>query len=338
MKLAFFVNQMKTEYSEYGTTRLAMAACKLDHEVWYVDLGNLDFHTDDKIGAVAHRAHLHGGDDLETFLDRAKRDENAHDVILDDFDAVWLRNDAVEDLHERPWASNVGVVFGQMLAQRGVTVVNDPVALSRAGGKLYLHEFPESIRPKGIVSRHPERIKEFVAEVGRSVVKPLYGAKGRNVFMIEGPDDPNLNQMIEAVCEDGYVTAQEFVAGGDDGDLRLFLMDGEPLQHNGMQAAFRRVPGGDDPRANISAGGKPVDVSLSETEFAIARAMKDKLVADGMFFVGVDIVGDKVVEINAESPGGLQSVEHFTKWDFGVTLCRALERRVRSARRARSAA
>jgi glutathione synthase len=93
------------------------------------------------------------------------------------------------------------------------------------------------------------------------------------------------------------------------------------------------VPRGNDLRANISAGGKPVEAQIGETEFKIAEALKERLVQDGMFFVGIDVIGDKVVEINAESPGGLQSVEHFTGIDFGLTICEALERRVLDAGR-----
>jgi glutathione synthase len=333
VKIAFLVNDVATEDSEYGTTRLAMAAAKREHEVWYAGLADVDYEPDEKVRARGHRATFQRGDDLASFLHRAQEDESERGIVLEEFDAVWLRSDSIQDLHERPWAAGLGVVFGQMLSTRGVTVVNDPVGLSRAASKLYLQEFPSDIRPRCIVSRHPDEIKAFIARTGRTVVKPLYGAQGRNVFVVEDGDDPNLKQMIAAVLEDGYLTAQEFVPGAEDGDLRLFLLDGEPLQEDGSFAGFRRVPRGNDLRANISAGGKPVEAEIGETEFKIAEALKERLVQDGMFFVGIDVIGDKVVEINAESPGGLQSVEHFTGIDFGLTICEALERRVLDAGR-----
>jgi glutathione synthase len=331
MKIAFFVNELATEESEYTTTRLAMAAARLGHEVWYLGLGDVHYEPDEKLRAHAHRAVYEDRDELASFLSRAQDEDSRGGMVLDEFDAAWLRNDSIQDLSDRPWASQIGVVFGQMLADRGVTVVNDPIGLSRAGSKLYLQEFPAAIRPRCIVSRNPEEIKDFVGRVGRTVVKPLYGAMGRNVFVIEDEEDPNIQQMIEAVLEQGYVTAQEFVPGAEDGDIRLFLLDGEPLRVDDTYALFRREPEGNDVRANISAGGRPREASIGEKEFEIARAMKDKLVADGMFFVGLDIIGDKVVEVNAESPGGLQSVEHFTGIDFGVPICRALEQRVGKA-------
>lgn len=330
MKLAFFVNDVETEESEFTTTRLARAAARLGHEVWYVGVGDVDYQADETLRARGHRAEPVKGDELEPFLSRAKSDERRDEIVLDRFDAVWLRNDTIEDMQDRPWASSVGVVFGQVLSGRGVTVVNDPVGLSRAGSKLYLQEFPAEIRPSCIVTRDPNEIQEFVARTGHTVVKPLYGAKGHNVFMVDGEDDPNLAQMVGAVLEDGYAIAQEFVSGGEGGDLRLFLLDGEPLQADGCYAAVRRIPQGNDLRANISAGAKPEEADIGERELEVVRPLKDSLVKDGMFFVGVDIVGDKVVEINAESPGGLQSVEHFAGVDFGVTICEALERRVAS--------
>ena len=332
MRIAFFVNDVATEVSEYATTRLAMAAGKRGHEAWYVGVGDIDYLPDDRIRARAGRARYEEGDELKPFLERMQEEERT-EIELDRFDAVWIRNEAVDDLEERPWAASAGVEFGRFLAERGVTVVNDPSTLARAGSKLYLHEFPQSIRPKGLISRDGDKIKDFIEQVGRSVIKPVYGAKGRNVFMVDGDDDPNLNQIIEAVCEHGYVTVQEFVSGGDDGDLRMFLLDGEILSHKGKHAAFRRIPGDDDPRANISAGGKPRSVELTDREYEIATTMKPKLRADGLFFVGIDIVGDKVIEINAESPGGLQSAEHFADYDWGLTICDALEQRVRRTRR-----
>lgn len=148
--------------------------------------------------------------------------------------------------------------------------------------------------------------------------------------MLEDEGEANLAQITEAVLEDGYAIVQEFVDGGENGDARIFLLEGRPLERNGKQAAFRRVPTGNDPRANISVGGRSVPLEVGDTERAIIDAIGDKLVADGMFFVGIDVIGDKVVEINAESPGGMQSVERLYDVDVCPTVIEALERRVTS--------
>ena len=108
------------------------------------------------------------------------------------------------------------------------------------------HRHSQQDRRRGIslVTRDPKAIERFVGKVGRSVVKPLYGAKGRNVFMIEDEGEANLAQMTEAVLEDGYAIVQEFVDGGEDGDARIFLLEGQILERHGKPAAFRRVPTG----------------------------------------------------------------------------------------------
>lgn len=331
MRLAFFVNDVATEIDEYATTRLARAAAQRGHEVWYVGVGDVEFGgSEGKVVARAHAAVFEEDDTLATFMERVK-ESAAERVVMDDLDALFLRNESIDDLlQDRPWASPLAVVFGQMLQARGVTVVNDPTSLVRATSKLYLEEFPEKIRPRSLVTRDPDAIERFVREVGHSVVKPLYGAKGRNVFMIEDEGETNLAQMTEAVLQDGYAIVQEFVDGGEQGDARIFLLEGEILERDGVLAAFRRVPSGNDPRANISTGGRSVPLEIGDEQREIVEAMGAKLVADGMWFVGIDVIGGKVVEINAESPGGMQSVERLYKIDVCPTVIEALERRTAS--------
>ena len=330
MKLAFFVNDVASEEDEYTTTRLARAAAQRGDAVWYIGVGDVEFGgSNGQFVARARAAEFQKDDTLETFMVGIK-ERDAERIIMDDLDALFLRNDSIEDQQQRPWASPLGVVFGQTLKARGVTVVNDPVSLVRASSKLYLEEFCEKIRPRSLVTRDAEAIERFVGEVGHCVVKPLYGAKGRNVFMIEDEGETNLAQMTEAVLQDGYAIVQEFVGGGVEGDARIFLLEGQILEVDGKLAAFRRVPSGNDPRANISVGGRPVPFQIGDVERDIIEAMRKKLVDDGMYFVGIDVVGNKVVEINAESPGGIQSVERLYEIDVCPTVIETLERRTGS--------
>ena len=148
--------------------------------------------------------------------------------------------------------------------------------------------------------------------------------------MVDGEDEPNLNQIMEAVLEDGYIYAQGYVDGAEEGDMRIFLLDGELIEVDGHVSAFRRVPEGNDPRANISTGGRMQPGEITEEQRAMVEAMRDKLVQDGMFFVGIDVIGDKVVEINAESPGGLQAIERLYEVDISPVVIDALERRTRN--------
>jgi glutathione synthase len=326
MRLAFFVKDVATEVDEYATTRLARAAAQREHEVWYVGVGDVELESDGPLMARAHGAEFQKDDTLESFMERVK-ERDAERIVMDDLDVLFLRNEPVEDLQERPWASAMGVAIGQMLKARGVMVVNDPTTLVRASTKLYLEEFPESVRPRSLVTRDPASIERFVAEVGHSVVKPLLGGKGRNVFVIENGDEANLAQITEAVLGDGYAIVQQFVDGAEDGDARIFLLEGQILEQDGKLAAFRRVPAGNDPRANISAGGRALPFEIGDTERGIVEAMSKKLVDDGMYFVGIDVVGDKVLEINADSPGGLQAIERLYEMDVCLTVIESLERR-----------
>lgn len=329
MRVAFFVNQVGTEIDEYTTTRMAKAAAIQGHEVWYVGLGDITQRPDQRLAATARSGAHEAQDTLSSYLERVQGRE-PQSIELDDMDAVFLRNDSIEDLHERPWANNLHIIFGQMLASRGVTVVNDPVGLSRASSKLYLEEFPAQVRPPSLVTRDADEIKDFVAEVGPAILKPLYGAKGRNVFIVHGADEPNLAQIIEAVLQDGYVLAQGYAEGAEQGDLRLFLLEGELLHVDGVDAVFRRVPQEGDPRANISAGARPRSADVGDTERRVVEALHDKLVADGMFFVGIDVIGDKVIEINAESAGGLQAIERLYDVDVCPAIMDALEKRTQT--------
>jgi glutathione synthase len=330
MRIAFLVNRVETEVDEYATTRLAKAAALMGHEVWYVGLDDMRIgEPDGEIAAHARPGIARNDDTLTAFVDRVK-ESSAERIRLDKLDAVFLRNDSIEDLQDRPWAGSLGSVFGQLLVAHGVTVVNDPTVLLRAGTKVYLDEFPAEIRPRSLMTRNEEDVRNFISSVGRAIVKPLCGAKGRNVFMVDGDDEPNLNQIMEAVLEDGYIYAQAYVDGAEDGDMRIFLLDGELIEVDGHVSAFRRTPDGNDPRANISTGGKIGPGDVTETTRAMVEAMRDKLVQDGMFFVGIDVIGGKVVEINAESPGGLQAIERLYEVDICPVVIDALERRTRN--------
>jgi len=148
--------------------------------------------------------------------------------------------------------------------------------------------------------------------------------------MVDGEDEPNLNQIMETVLEDGYLYAQGYVEGADEGDMRIFLLDGELIEVDGHISAFRLVPDGNDPRANICACFMMAPGDITDKQRAVVKAMHDKLVQDGMFFVGIDVIGDKVIEINTESPGGLQGIEHLYGIDICPVVIDALERRTQN--------
>ncbi len=330
MKIGFLVNDIKTEETGYTTSRLAATAVGLGHEVWTMGVGDLAYDADEKIRARARGVTKKKYASSEVYL-RELQGQNAvkQRITVDDLDVLLLRNDPSTDANSRPWAATAGIQFGRIAMRHGVIVLNDPNGLARAMSKMYFQTFPEEVRPKTVITRDRDEIKAFAKEQAETIVlKPLQGSGGQSVFLVRPEDVPNLNQMIDAVSRDGYVIAQEYLPAAAEGDMRLFLMNGQPLRHKGKYAAFRRVRTGGDMRSNIHAGGKLKEAEVDTTALRIAEIVRPKLVQDGMFLVGLDIVGDKLMEINVFSPGGLGSAQKFEGVNFNRAVIHALERKV----------
>jgi glutathione synthase len=331
MKIGFVVNDVKTELAGYTTTRLAMTAKNLGHDVWTLGVGDFVYSPDGSIYAHARGTSGEGYDNLETFMTELQSNKARREKIrVDDLDVLMLRNDPAEDISEHQWAQTSGILFGRLAVERGVIVVNDPEFLATAINKTYFQHFPEQVRPKTCISRNPADIIEFIDEHGSDVViKPLQGSGGHNVFFIKDGDRANRNQMIEAVLRDGYCIVQEYLPAAVDGDVRLFVMNGAALEKDGKFAAFRRVNKKGDGRSNMHSGGESVAAEVTPQMLELVEAVRPKLVHDGMFLVGLDIVQDKLMEINVFSPGGLGSVGTLTGIDFTQVVINDLERKVR---------
>lgn len=330
MKLGFVVNDVLTEKAAYTTTRLAMTAVKMGHECWLLGVGDFIYSADGSICARARRPAGKQYESLEAFLEELQSDEaEGERVSVDDLDVLLLRYDPAEEKRERPWAQTAGVLFGEMAMSRGVIVLNDPRALASALNKTYFQQFPEVVRPKTCISRNAAEIKEFIGRQQDTVViKPLQGSGGQSVFLIRQDDTANLNQIIEAVSRDGYCIVQEYLPAASEGDVRLFVMNGRPLMRDGRYAAFRRVNKSGDVRSNMHSGGQSEPVEVTEQMLRLVEAVRPKLVRDGIFLAGLDIVDDKLMEINVFTPGGLGSASAFAGVDFCETVIEALQRKV----------
>ncbi len=330
MRIAFVVNDIRTEEAGYTTTRLALTAMGMGHEVWYIGVGDFAYDPDGGIAARAIGPSKKKFATREALLTDLQSDDARRERIgTGDLDVVLLRNDPAVDAHDRPWAQHAGVMFGRRAMHRGAIVLNHPDGLSKAMNKMYFQEFPEEVRPRTLITRSRDDIKEFVkSEGGTIVLKPLQGSGGQSVFLVRPEEAANLNQMIEAISRDGYVIAQEYLPAAERGDMRMFMMNGEPLMYKGKYAAFERLRASGDMRSNIHAGGKVAKGTVTDTALHIAEVIRPKLVMDGMFLVGLDIVGDKLMEVNVFSPGGLGSAQEFEKVDFSRHVIEALERKV----------
>jgi glutathione synthase len=332
MRIGFTVNDVRTEQAGYTTIRLAMAAINRGHEAWFIGAGDFAYDPDDRIHARAHTVTGKKYNSSEAFTAdlQGKKRSRQERLTVDDLDVLLLRSDPSTDTGFRAWAQTSGINFGRVAMRRGVIVLNDPNGLAKAMNKMYFQLFPEEVRPATVITMDREEIKAFVeAQGGTAVLKPLQGSGGTGVFLVRPDDKPNLNQMIESLTRDGYVIAQEYLPAAKEGDTRLFVMNGRPLRYKNKYAAFRRLRSGDDMRSNIHAGGRLKQAQITENELRIAEIVRPKLVQDGMFLVGLDIVGDKLMEINVFSPGGLGSAQKFEKVNFTHAVLESLEAKVR---------
>jgi glutathione synthase len=329
MRIGFLVNDLATEKAGFTTVRLAHESVNQGHQVFYFGVGDLAYDADESVRARARTFPKKTyGSNVSFFKDLQGGKGIDERITVDDLDVLMLRNVPSDDFIARPWATQAAAEFGRVAMRHGVIVVNDPNGLAKASTKMYFQLFPKSVRPRALITRDRDEIKDFAKEEGTVVLKPLQGSGGASVFLVRPDDMPNLNQMIDAVSRDGFVIAQEYLPAAEEGDMRLICVNGQPLRVKGKYAAFRRVRSGGDMRSNLHAGGRLAPAEITDEALHIAEIVRPKLVQDGMFFVGLDIVGDKLMEINVFSPGGLGSARKFTKVNFARTVVEALERKV----------
>jgi glutathione synthase len=173
--------------------------------------------------------------------------------------------------------------------------------------------------------------KEFVKKQGvHIIIKPLRGSGEQGLFLLRDDNLGNLNQMIEAVSRDGRVVVQEYLEAAGEGDVRLFIMNDQPLRHKGHDAAFHRRHVPNDLRSSIRGGGDKAPASVDHVAPHMAAIVGPKLAEDGTFLIGLDIVGCKLLEIDVFSPAGLGSARQFERADSAVGVSEALERKVQS--------
>lgn len=330
IRLGFVINDMATEQENYTTIRLARTAVNRGHYVALVGLGGFIYDANDTVRAHAHVPAAERYDTDAALLEELQGEGAATERIsVEELDVLMLRSDPAEEVEERPWAPNSGLLFAHLAALRGVIVLNDPTHLAHASNKTYFQHFPEEVRPATAITMDPGEIKSFInAHDGHGVIKPLQGSGGQGVFVVTPESGGNLNQMIDAVTRDGYAIVQEYLSRAADGDLRLLTLNGRPLCVEGTYACIRRYNDSGDARSNISAGGKYELVTPDADALRLAGIVAPKLMRDGMYLAGLDIVGDKMMEINVDTPGGLNMVEDLSGLPFAAHIIADVERKV----------
>ncbi|MBP0905352.1 glutathione synthetase [Mariniflexile gromovii] len=328
MKIAFIINDHETEKVNYTTPGLGYSAYKRGHDVYFIGVGELSYASKGHLSIRCKTIKDANFNSQETYF-KALQKESFTTISSENLDILFLRNNPADEINKRDWAQNAAYIFGEIAMSNGVIVLNHPSSLASAVNKMYFQHFPEILRPQTIVTRDHNEIKAFFKDQKQKMIlKPLQGSGGTNVFMMDKKNEHNLSQTIDAICRDGFVIAQEYLTEASNGDTRLFLMNGEPLQADGKYAMMQRVNASGDIRSNIHAGGKPQPAKMTDQIMKLAELVRPKLVQDGMFLVGLDIVGDKLMEINVFSPGGLNVINQMYDADFYAPIIEAIEKKV----------
>lgn len=239
-------------------------------------------------------------------------------IDLAELDAVLMRKDPPFDTE---------YIYATYILERaeiqGALIVNKPQSLRDCNEKLFTAWFPE-LTPTTLVTRKSDKIKAFREKHGDIILKPLDGMGGASIFRVKA-GDPNVSVIIETLTnhEQNYCMAQTFVPDISNGDKRILVVDGEPMPY-----CLARIPAKGETRGNLAAGGTGEARPLSETDWAIANAVAPTLKEKGLIFVGLDVIGDKLTEINVTSPTCIKEIE--AAFDISITgkLMDAIERRI----------
>ncbi|QYK00938.1 glutathione synthase [Shewanella psychrotolerans] len=242
----------------------------------------------------------------------------ATDTPLAELDAILMRKDPPFDTE---------FIYATYMLERaeeqGVLIVNKPQSLRDANEKLFTAWFSE-FTPETIVTRDAQRIRAFYQEKGDIILKPLDGMGGSSIFRVKA-NDPNLGVIIETLTNHGqqYAMAQAFIPDITAGDKRILVVDGVPVPYS-----LARIPQKGETRGNLAAGGRGVAQPLSDSDWAIANAIGPELKKRGLIFVGLDVIGDKLTEINVTSPTCIKEIEAAFDVDITGMLMDAIEARI----------
>jgi glutathione synthase len=244
---------------------------------------------------------------------------------LDALDLILMRKDPPFDME---------YIYTTYLLERaeqsGVLVVNKPQGLRDANEKLYTAWFPQCCPPT-LVTRNAEQIRAFLAEHGDIILKPLGTMGGTSVFRVRR-DDPNISVILETLTQFArrFVMAQRFIPEIEEGDKRILLVDGEPVPY-----ALARIPAPGETRGNLAAGGRGAGVDLTERDRWICAQVGAALRARGLLFVGLDVIGDYLTEINVTSPTCVRELDALYGLNIAGSLLDSIETRLETVRRQR---
>ncbi|MBD3764084.1 MAG: glutathione synthase [Rhodobacterales bacterium] len=291
-----------------STFRIGIEAQARGHELFY--------YTPDRLAFVEGRVMAHG------HWIALRRERGNHvtylredEVDLAQMDVVWLRQDPPFDM------AYITSTHLLELIHPATLVVNDPFWVRNSPEKLLVLRFPD-LTPSTAIARDLATIREFKARHGDIILKPLYGNGGAGVFRLD-PNDRNLaslHELFTGMSREPLIV-QKFLPAVARGDKRVILVDGEPV------GAINRVPQAGETRSNMHAGGRPEPTDLTPRDREICAAIGPVLREKGLIFVGIDVIGDWLTEINVTSPTGIQELERFTGINAAERIWQVIEAR-----------
>lgn len=321
MKVAFIIDPIHRLDPGHDTSVALMeAAQELGHEVWITEANQLSV-TAGKAWATAQQIQLvpvkleegHWVAEPEWYRlgDRTL-------LPLEEMNAVFMRTDPPVNV---PYLYATYIL--DYINPAKTLVLNSPAGLRAANEKMYALQFLEVI-PETIVSQDKRVIRQFVEHQGAAVLKPLGGKGGEGILYIE-PGDRNFNSLIEVSTQHYTVPimVQAYLPSAKDGDKRIILLDGEPI------GAVNRIPTGTEFRGNMAVGGRVAGTEITERDRQICDALAPILKRDRLFFVGIDVIGGHLTEVNVTSPTGIREIDRLSQTRLGKQVMEWVETQVK---------
>lgn len=310
MKIAFQMDPIgAVDINADSTFRLAEEAQTRGHDLFYYGPDQLAYQ-EGRITARGYDMTVQRVADTPAVLGEER------EIDLAEFDVVWLRQDPPFDMHYITSTHLLDRLKGKTV------VVNDPFWVRNYPEKLLVLDFPQ-LTPPTTIARDLVTIRQFKEKHGDIILKPLYGNGGAGVFRLDA-NDRNLSSLHELFT--GFsrepLIVQKFLPDVSNGDKRVILVDGEPV------GAINRVPAAGETRSNMHVGGRPEKIGLSERDLEICAAIGPLLKEKGQVFVGIDVIGDYLTEINVTSPTGIQELERFDDINVAEKIWQAIEAKV----------
>jgi glutathione synthase len=317
MKFAFIIDRLSLLDPTHDTSVAMMEAAQLlGHEVWVTEIHQLSV-INGKSCASLQQLTLTPVELLEgRWVATPDWYQVSEPVVrnLEEMDAVLMRKDPPVNVRY------LYVTYILDLIDPAKTlVINSPQGLRNANEKMYTFQFL-SVMPETMVSQDKALIRRFVEKHQQAVLKPLGGKAGEGILFLE-PGDRNFNSMIEVSTQQGQepIMVQRFLPEAKDGDKRIILLNGEPI------GAVNRIPTGQEFRGNMAVGGRVAKTEISDREREICAVVGPKLVQDGLYFVGIDVIGGYLTEVNVTSPTGIREIDRLDGLSLGKTIIHWLE-------------